>query len=455
MAQRLRGWVKTGYAVAESGMTAAEFFLQVYLLKFYVDSVGLSPASAGLALALAMVWDALTDPLMGAVSDRTRWGGGRRRPYLPVGGFSLAGAVLLLFSPPLALSPAGAFVWLLGGTMLLNTAMTVIAVPHCALAADMASHPAERNDLFGRRFVFANLGLIIAVVVPGLVTAQVADPREAVGIITAVISMLIVVTSMVTWRMTRGYDRPARMRPARLLDVNLLAAPLRNPCFLILLGAYLLGSMGRTLNSAVALFYYQYRLLLSEQTVFLAVLLPFTALLAVSVVGWIRVADRAGKKRPALVGILFLGLSTMVVYPLFPAGTAWPPALYGMTAGLMIGAVFLLDAMVSDAADWDSLRLGSNATGLYFGYQRLFAKLARALGLALSGFLLELIGFQQGAATQSEATREGLALIFGPVVGICFVAAALLLTAWPFDVAKERRISYLLQKRFGGRAAYK
>lgn len=447
MTHALRGWVKTGYAVAETGITAAEFFLQVYLLKFYVDSVGLSPTSAGLAIALAMVWDAVTDPLMGAVSDRTRLRGGRRRPYFLVGGLALAAALVFLFTPPTALSSTGSFLWLLGGTVLLNTAMTLIAVPHCALAADMAPQPSARNDLFGRRFVFANVGLISAVVVPGLVAAEVAEPRAAVRLTVMVIGLLVVVTAVVTWRATRGYDQPAAGSRGKSLHVRGLVAPLRNPGFLILLGAYLLGSMGRTLNSAVALFYYQYRLLLSEQTVFLAVLLPFTALLAMSVVVWIQIADRLGKKRPAMAGILFLGLSTMVVYPVFPAGTAWPPALYGMTAGLMIGAVFLLDAMVSDAADWDRLRRGHNAVGLYFGYQRLFAKLARALGLALSGFLLEQIGFEQGAAVQSQATQNGLALIFGPVVGACFVAAALVLCAWPFDAAKEQRISRLRQKR--------
>ncbi|CAM2007715.1 MFS transporter [Acanthopleuribacter pedis] len=445
--------VQAGYGAAEIGITAGEFFIQVTLLKFYVDTVGLSPGLAGLALSLAVVWDAVSDPLMGYLSDRTRLAAGRRRPYLPLGAVGLALTFVLLFSPPDNLSQTAAFSWLLGSYVLLNTAMTVIAVPHLALAADMTPNPRDRTALFGWRFLFANIGLITAILVPGLVAAENAATGAATRTQVLVIAGLVVATALLSFRATRGYDHPAQAtHPQNMrLAWQAASAPLRNRAFLLPAAAFVLGSIGRTLNSAIALFYYQVRLHLDEQTMFLKVLLPFTLVVAVSIIGWVAAAKRVGKKWPAVVGIGFLGVSTVIVYPLFPVGQALPPAIYGVVAGLLIGAVFLLDAMVSDAADLDHLRRGQTDQGIYFGYWRMAAKVARALGLALSGFLLEWIGFQQGAPTQSEATAQGLAILFGPVVGAFFIAAALLLPAWPLSVAKERQISRLVVQRLNRR----
>lgn len=438
--------VQAGYGAAEIGITASEFFLQVTLLKFYVDTVGLSPGLAGLALSLAVVWDAVSDPLMGLLSDRTRLRAGRRRPYLPVGALALAGTFILLFNPP-KMEQGTAFGWLLGSYVLLNTAMTVLAVPHLALAADMAPNPRTRTALFGWRFLFANFGLITAILVPGLVASQ-ATADTATRTQVMVIAVLVVATALLSYRATRGYDRPAEATDTQLHGALQAAlAPLRNSAFLLLAASFVLGSVGRTLNSALALFYYQYRLHLDEQTVFLKVLLPFTTVVACSIIGWVAVAGRIGKKWPAAFGIGALGVSTVVVYPLFPPGNALPPAIYGILAGLLIGAVFLLDAMVSDAADLDRLKRRQTEQGIYFGYWRMAAKIARALGLALSGFLLDTIGFQQGATTQTPETVQGLAILFGPVVGICFIIAALLLPLWPLNIDKERRINRILSRR--------
>ena len=97
---------RIGYSVAETGINAVETLLRLYLLIFYTDAVGLAPGWAGLAVALGLCWDAVTDPLMGYLSDRwySRLGG--RRPFLLLGGLLLAISVYLLFSPPFLPSPS-------------------------------------------------------------------------------------------------------------------------------------------------------------------------------------------------------------------------------------------------------------------------------------------------------------------------------------------------------------
>jgi GPH family glycoside/pentoside/hexuronide:cation symporter len=201
-----------------------------------------------------------------------------------------------------------------------------------------------------------------------------------------------------------------------------MIAVLRNRSFAWLLGAFVVGSLGRALNAALALFFYQHRLALEPQTVFLKVLLPFTFVIAVSILAWAKLSQRVGFVTAAFWGILGLGVMTSIAYPLFPEGAVGPPLAAAVVGGILVGAVFLLDATVATIATADDGR----REGLYFGFWRMGGKLARALGLALTGILLHGIGFVEGAAVQSASTREGLALLFGPGVGVCFIAAAVI-----------------------------
>jgi GPH family glycoside/pentoside/hexuronide:cation symporter len=215
----------------------------------------------------------------------------------------------------------------------------------------------------------------------------------------------------------------------------------------LLLLAFVVGSVGRTVNASVALFYYQHRLGLDERQVFLHVLLPFTLFIALSIGAWLRLARWLGRKAAASGGILLLGLGTSVAYPLFPSGRVGFPLAAAIVGGLLVGAVFLLDATVADLVDSDRLHTGRHREGLYFGVWRTATKLARALGLLASGLMLESIGFVPREAAQAPGVDLRLALVFGPGVGAFFIAAALLYLAMPFDEARAARVRRLLARR--------
>jgi GPH family glycoside/pentoside/hexuronide:cation symporter len=229
--------------------------------------------------------------------------------------------------------------------------------------------------------------------------------------------------------------------------VRSLAVAMRSRPFRPLLAAYVFGSVALTLNASLALFYYQHRLQLGEREVFLWIFLPFALVIALSIGGWVLVARRFGRRWTAFGGVLLLGLGTAVVYPVFPAGELLGPVIWGIVGGALVGSVFLLDATVADVVDHDEVLTGTHREGLYFGVWRMASKMARALGLVVSGLLLDFIGFVPGAAVQSRSTATGLAAAFGPVVGGLFVIAALVWLCVPIDETSQARVRRILDRR--------
>lgn len=442
----LTSWVKAGYGSAELGITAVEFFIQVYLLKFYVSVVGLQPGLAGLVLAVGMIWDAITDPLLGAISDETRSRWGKRRPYIALGAPILAAFFVLLFQPPEWEGQTAKAGFLLVVYILVNTAMTLVAVPHMALGGELSQDPSERTRIFGWRFLFANLGLILAILLPAFFTSGTGEgsPEKASWLI----AIALIFSAWLSVRVTKSFDHPRSS--GKFTWQNFFKGLLncaKNPVFWPLLLAFIVGNIGRTLNASIALFYYELRLQLTEQDVFLYILLPFTFVISLSILSWTKLADSWGKRTAAFWGILLLGIMTCAVYPFLPPGHLTFPILVGIVGGFLVGSVFLLDATVSDVADFDEWKNGEKREGLYFGVWRLSSKLARALGLAGSGFMLDLLGYDQSLAQQSESFTQSLGWLFGPGVGGFFVLAALGLLLLPLNKRRIRILAKAVNRR--------
>jgi GPH family glycoside/pentoside/hexuronide:cation symporter len=145
--------------------------------------------------------------------------------------------------------------------------------------------------------------------------------------------------------------------------------------------------------------------------------------------------------------VFLLGLGTTVVYPLFPPGSLVGPVVWGLVGGLLVGSVFLFDATVADVVDVDEALSGVHREGVFFGVWRMASKLARAIGLAVTGWLLDAVGFVPGAVEQSDAAKRGLAVAFGPGVGVLFIAGALLWLCVPLDERVQARARVIIDRR--------
>ncbi|HEX5054683.1 MAG TPA: MFS transporter [Planctomycetota bacterium] len=444
--------VQAGYASADIGLNTVETVLRIYLLIYYTDEVGLQSGLAGLAVGLGLVWDAVTDPIMGTISDRTRDRFGGRRGYLPPGGLMLALGVWAVFWPPVLDGQSAKFVWLLLSFCALNTGMTVLSVPFMAMAGEMTADPHERATLFGWRFAFANLGAMLAAAMPALFLGAGQRNTAAMGPVSLIAAGLVVASAMCSWWVTRGlrFLVPPLVRESLRESFR---APLRNAAFRPLLLAYVVATIGIGVNAATALYYYRYWLLLTEaQTQVLLVV--FVGVFTLSILGWVRVARTFGKRRPMVFGASVLGLGTTALYlGLEPGSFVAVLVLGGVGLGWLVGCIVLIDTMLTDVLDHDLVRARRLRSGLFFGVWRFASKLARAGAIAFAGLVLQVVGFVPQSAEQRPAVDTALRWLFGPGVGGFFLLAAWILWRYRFDEQKQAQVRRILARRRAGTAS--
>jgi Na+/melibiose symporter-like transporter len=163
-AARIPLWTHINYSIGTMAPSALIVFSRSFLLFFYSQVVGLDAWLAGIALTIGRVWDAVADPLMGAISDRTRSRWGRRRPYIVLGALPLALSYVALWVPPLGWSQASLFVYLVATDILFNTLVTVVVIPYTSLGAELSTDYHERTRVTAIRVLFYQVGWFMGAV---------------------------------------------------------------------------------------------------------------------------------------------------------------------------------------------------------------------------------------------------------------------------------------------------
>lgn len=423
---------KTGFGLAEIGISAIELMLQIYLLELYLQA-GLNSALAGLALAIAIAWDAVSDPLMGVISDRTpaKTAQGKRLPYFWIGSIALGLSFATLFAPPSGADQVALFFRLLLWYAILNTALTLVAVPHLAIINDLTKRESDRATLFSWRLAYGGLGLMVGLLIPTLLSNQLAQDaaysetelvlatRSQAGIWLGALAVAACSITALSVR-RRLSERPASdVSQSGYSFRRVLGAAIRSPAFIWLVAGFVSISIGRAFNSSLALIYYKTRLYLSDPQIGI-ILVVLTVAMLLAIPFWLRLSRRVEKSKLCIGSIAALSFLSAFVYLIFPRETLWPVLIFAAVGGALIGTIALLESLFSDTVEADSKQADLDLSGAYYGLWRMVTKIARAVGIAVAGAFLSLIGYQEGAAQQPDGVGLWVAIAFGPGVAFFF-----------------------------------
>lgn len=410
---RLRNVI--GYGIGDIYGGGAFLIVGMLFMFFLTEVVGMKPALAGLMFGVGKIWDGITDPLMGFISDRTKSKKGRRRVYFLWGIVPVAISFSLIWIPIRSGSQALIFVYYLLAYILLDAANTLVTTPYSALPAEMSSDFKTRNRLSTSRLVFSGFSSLLAAVVPKMIIeAFPGDPGRGhlvMGIIFGVLFALPwVFVYLSTW------ENPSRREAEEDEDVNIFkdfATIFRNRSFRLHFLMYVLAYTAMDVLMALFTYYLTYYLgrpklySLAMGSLMVAQLLMMPVYMAI--------ANKRGKALAYRIG-LAIWVTGIVCASLLQPST--PLALLVAVCALIgmgtSGGVLIPYMILPFVIDVDELITGRQRSGVYAGAMTLLRKLVQgALALPAIGFMLQGIGFTPGVAQAPETLERFRAFFIG------------------------------------------
>ena len=451
---RVRNSTKLAFGIGQVAEGIKNNAFSTFLLLYYNQVLGLSGTLSGLAIMIALCFDAITDPLAGSLSDgwRSRWG--RRHPFMYASALPLGIAFYLLFAPPAGLTEFETFLWLTVFAVLTRGAMTLYHVPHLALGAELSDDYAERTSIVSYRMLFGVLGGALTILIGFSVffTDQGGLPgtlrRDAYPAFAAVFSVAMVVT--ILWSALGTHDQIPRLktvaareapdgREGTLLRVFLqvffdLKSALTNRSFRWLFSGVIIVYVMVGVQSALGLYMGNYFWALSSDDFRWVVLAgPLGLILGTPFTH--RMNQRFDKMPSVVFGTAWyalFALSPPILRLLgwFPENDH--PALLPLLVGAaLIGGMGVVQAlitagsMMADIADEHELATRRRQEGIFFGALSFSGKGASGIGNLVGGFGLDVIAFPAkaipGEVPLEVLTRLGW--LYGPLVaGFALIA---------------------------------
>ncbi len=432
---------RVGYGIADFGINLYFISAMTYLLYFYTDVYGISAVAAAGVLLVARFIDAVTDPLMGMLAERTHSRWGRLRPYMLFGAIPLGVFAVMIFSSP-DLDADGKLWWAYLTYIGFGIAFTVVSIPYSALTASLTADHHERTVLSTIRMACAfGGGYVISAGMPALVGLF---DSEAQGYQWSMVLFAVIATLLlwVTVGQTRERIQPPKTQKLALTDS--LKAVFLNPPLLIVMVLFTCGMLSFTIRQAAAIYYFKYNLQRPDLIdTWFAITMP---IMFVGLIFTPRLADRYGKSGGIMIGAIVTIFAAFGMY-FTPYSNIEMIFVWGGLLALGGTPIAVLGwAMLPDTVEYAQWRLGVRADGAIFAMSSFFQKLAKTIGgagmaavLAWSGYVANV---EQSAASLA-AIHNLMTLAPAGIMVIMILAARM----YRLDGPTHARIVAELQRR--------
>ncbi|MEM9539062.1 MAG: MFS transporter [Cyanobacteria bacterium P01_E01_bin.42] len=450
--EKLSFKTKFCHGFAEFGLAIPGNLTVVFFLFFLTNIAGLNPVLAGSVLLIGRVWDAINDPLIGWLSDRTRSRWGKRYPWMIFGAIPLGISIIFQWvSLPISNQ------WLLFGyysiaAFFVYLGYTVVLLPSRALTAEFTEDYNERTSLTTFKSSFSIAGSLFSFVLAQFIFDAIADPTRKYLVLAFVSAIFAVVSVyLCIWGTYPEYCRlPHRIKPIEEKPLPLgqqIRILFQNRPFLILMGIYLCSWLAVQWTAAILPYFVVNWMGLSEQ-IFLQFMMIVLGFSLVMMFVWNFLSQRTSKKFVYFLGMPLWAIAQSSLIFLQPGQMF---GLYGLAfvASLGVAIAYLVPwAMLPDAIDLDELKSGQRRDGLFYGFLVQLQKLGVAVALFLVGIVLDWSGFIASSPENPNPVQPELAIttIRWMSAGFPTIAlvAGLILTAF-YPISREVHATILLQ----------
>lgn len=414
--------------------------LGVWIPRLYSSEIGIALELIGLVIFAAAIFDAISDPLMGYMSDKlnTRWG--RRRPWLAIGVPIYAFAVWMLLNPG-----NGATIYYLAFFfILLRASTTVLGLPYAAWGMELSGDYHTRTMIQSAREKYVLAGLIVASAIV-LISEEVFDNTDASFVLSnfswVIVSLLPVTAMLVIWRVP---EVPVSARAPKVTLFNSLGNMYKNKLFFRLLIIELLIAGGENFRNTLSLFFVM-DYIGADKVGRLYVIYFAVGLAAIPFWDWL--AKRFGKHQSLATAMVFVGAISISCF-LLNYGQVMEFYFLFALKGFCFGAfAYLPRAMLADVVDVDTVRSGSSRPASYMAILGFMTKCAASFG-GLSLPLLALVGYSASPEVTNGPTElMWLGILYAMVPTALFVVAFYLCITWPLTADVHSRVQRIVERR--------
>jgi GPH family glycoside/pentoside/hexuronide:cation symporter len=416
---------KIGFGAGDMAVNVVISSMFLIVAYFYTDIFGLEPTDMGVLFLAARLIDAITDPLMGLITDRVKSRRfGRFRPYFLYLAVPFGVSVFLMFTTP-DFSYNAKLVWAYATYILVTLMFTAVTIPYISLIGVLTSDPQERLSANGYRLFFAKIAAFMVTIIVPIMAARWGEGHLATGYQAAMGVMALMATLLflfcfatTTERVEHNIDRkPVREQAALLL---------KNDQWLILCAVCFTGTLGYVIRNSVAAYYATYYL--GAEAKMLSAFLStgvIAAILAMVASTWI--TKRYCKVQLFRWTQLLVGLLSLGMFLLVGPGDVVPAFVFYFALSFVVdlhAPVFW--SAIAEAVDYGQAKTGKRVSGLAFGGISFFQKAGMGVAGFVVGILLAAFNYEAGAE-QTPLTLTGIALMLTVISGVFHVVMGLLM----------------------------
>ena len=463
--KRLNFFVKLLYGSGDWGIASIGIMRSIFYAIYLTDVVGLDPRVASFGAVVGIVWDAINDPIIGALSDRlkTRWG--RRRPFLLWFAIPFALSFVMLWSAPKWENQTALMLYVTLSFMLADTLQTLISVPYLSLTPELTPDYDERTALTSFRSFFQLVGALTVVVAAPITVDLVIEAggsqQQGFMLVGAIFGSIGAVPLLLIGLFLRESSRSSELESIPFRETLRLAW--ENVPFRYTVGIHMLNWSAVDMVAVAFPYFLLYWVaqgdLLAKIRIFGIDLAYesafFGTLMSVCILFipfWLWFAKKRNKREAYILGMVFWIVVQLVVFAIQPGQTGFLLAAAAL-AGIGVSAAYTLpDAMFADVIEWDELRTRRRQEGIYYGVRALVRKVTGALMVFITLQALGWSGYASPPAdsihfTQSDSALQMIRLLVSPFGALMLCGTIIFAWLFPLSREKHERIQKLLERR--------